>query len=127
MIGCIAGSGICGWFLLNSRLPATRLTVEPSVRQLGSVSSNQTYPVDFKLANEGRLPIEIMSVQSSCSCTVATLKENLIPPGKAVTLTAKVTTGDHSGPVQAQLGVIYRRRGGTELYRMLLPIAGVVE
>jgi hypothetical protein len=68
----------------------TELEIHPSVADANAVAH-------FKYENTGSKPIHIASVQTSCGCTVATLKTNDVAPGDKGDITATLNIGNRTG------------------------------
>src|SRR4051812_36204627 len=51
----------------------------------------------FKYENAGSKPIHISNVQTSCGCTVASLKSNDVAPGDKGEITATLSIGNRTG------------------------------
>ena len=68
----------------------TELELHPSVADANAVAH-------FKYENTGSKPIHIASVQTSCGCTVATLKSNDVAPGDKGEITATLNIGNRTG------------------------------
>ena len=59
--------------------------------------TDTTAVAHFKYENTGTKPIHIASVQTSCGCTVATLKSNDVAPGDKGEITATLNIGNRMG------------------------------
>ena len=68
----------------------TELELHPSAADANAVAH-------FKYENTGSKPIHIASVQTSCGCTVATLKTNDVAPGDKGDITATLNIGNRTG------------------------------
>ena len=68
----------------------TEVEVHPSVTDTNAVAH-------FKYENTGSKIIHISSVQTSCGCTVATLKSNDVAPGDKGEITATLNIGNRTG------------------------------
>lgn len=120
LLSVAAGLGYLAW--RESRRPQVLLRVDRPRIDLGEVSPKTTIPLKFTLGNDGLLPIEIMSVESSCACTAATLTSPRIPPGGDVPLDATLTTATDAGPFSTTVAVMFRGQGQSQLYRQILEI-----
>lgn len=60
----------------------------------------------FKYENTGSKPIHIASVQTSCGCTVASLKSNDVAPGDKGEITATLSIGNRTGTQHKTLTVM---------------------
>ncbi|WP_269540414.1 DUF1573 domain-containing protein [Cerasicoccus fimbriatus] len=52
---------------------------------------------EFKFKNTGDKPVEIVSTNTKCDCTVAALEKKVFEPGESGSLTATFTFGDREG------------------------------
>lgn len=68
----------------------TEVDVHPS-------PADATAVAHFMYENTGTKPIHIASVQTSCGCTVATLKSNDVAPGDKGEITATLNIGNRTG------------------------------
>ena len=109
-----------GAVLVISKPSQTATTEKPNVHteellyDFGFAQHQQTITHIFKLKNVGNQPLDILDVDSSCSCTAALLSEKTILPGETAeievkfeteyrrgrqTSTVKVRTNDSDTPV----------------------------
>ena len=109
-----------GAVLVISKPSQTATTEKPNVHteellyDFGFTQHQQTITHIFKLKNVGNQPLDILDVDSSCSCTAALLSEKTILPGETAeievkfeteyrrgrqTSTVKVRTNDSDTPV----------------------------
>jgi hypothetical protein len=68
----------------------TQIELHPSPADANAVAH-------FKFENTGDKPIHISSVQTSCGCTVASLKSNDVAPGDKGEITATLSIGNRTG------------------------------
>ncbi|MBA3314248.1 MAG: DUF1573 domain-containing protein [Planctomycetaceae bacterium] len=119
---------LCGFLARRqSQQPEILLHVDSTQANLGAVASHGEFPVTFMLRNNGRLPIEVISVESSCSCTATTLASYRILPGDSVALKAIFSTGENAGSLSTSIAVIFRGQGRSQLYRQWLQVAATVK
>lgn len=78
--------------------PAPRLVCEEPAFDFGTRDNSETVTHDFILKNEGDLSIEILGTRTSCGCTVASLPNDIIPPGESMALTARLNLQGRQGP-----------------------------
>ena len=57
----------------------------------------QTFDTVFNFKNTGDKPVKIVSVQTSCGCTTATLAKNTYAPGESGELKAEIDLRDRTG------------------------------
>jgi len=79
---------------LNAR---AQLKFDETTIELHPTVSDQNAVAHFKYKNTGSKPIHINSVNTSCGCTVATLKSNDVPAGDSGEITATLNFGGHTG------------------------------
>ncbi len=60
---------------------------------------------NFKYENKGSKPIKIISAKSSCGCTVASLKKDVVDPGEKGEVTATFNIGGRTGVQQKAVTV----------------------
>lgn len=104
--------------------PRLLLSVEPADAIVLDSSQDWNRPLQFRLRNSGRSPIQIMSWESSCTCTVTELEQNTISPGATATLRVRVRSDEQQEPFSSMVTLIYRQQGGSSLFRKLLRISG---
>lgn len=124
---CLAGFLLSLFFAWLHWEPAIRLVVKQPQVELPFLRQQQKGHVSFQLMNRGRETIEIMSIESTCTCSVAELDQYQISPGKSVLLRATLSTGNHMGPISSRIAVVFRAQGSSQLYSQLLEICGNVE
>ena len=79
---------------LNAR---AQLKFDQTDIELHPTVSDENAVAHFKYKNTGSKPIHINSVNTSCGCTVATLKSNDVPPGESGEITATLTIANRTG------------------------------
>lgn len=67
-----------------------KIQVQDAEYDLGQVRVGQSAGHIFTIANVGTAPLEILKVESSCSCTTALLSDPTILPGKTLQLKVEV-------------------------------------
>lgn len=72
----------------------------------GKVKHNQVYNHDFKLTNQGKTPLVIRAVNTTCGCTVARLSKKVIAPNETITITAQFDTKGREGMQQKAINLI---------------------
>lgn len=81
------------------------IIVEPPVVDLGRVEPKQpNLTARFRLSNRSSRPVRIMSIETSCGCTVGSVDRKLIPPGEDAVLSARIESR-LNGPKQATLRI----------------------
>src|SRR3978361_439554 len=90
-----------------SGLAAThaQLAWEQKEIELHPKASDAQTVANFKYENKGKTPIKITSVKSSCGCTVASLKKDVVAPGEKGEVTATFNIGGRIGVQQKPITV----------------------
>lgn len=83
--------------LCLTNLAYGELKFEKTELDLHPTPADATAVAHFKYENTGTKPIHIASVQTSCGCTVATLKSNDVAPGDKGEITATLNIGNRTG------------------------------
>lgn len=98
----ILGAALLGAF---SSAQAAGLTWEKTEIELHPKPTDAEAVANFKYENKGTKPIKITSVKSSCGCTVASLKKDLVEPGEKGEVTATFHIGGRTGVQQKAVTV----------------------
>lgn len=83
-----------------------QLKFEKTAVELHPAISDETAVAHFKYENAGKKPVHIVSTQTSCGCTVASLKSNDVAPGDKGEITATFKIGDRVGMQHKTVTVI---------------------
>jgi hypothetical protein len=75
-----------------------------AVKDVGTVPKGEKIVHDFLIRNDGDAPLEILSIQPACGCTVAEF-DKTIAPGKTGKVHAVVDTSTFGGPIAKALSV----------------------
>lgn len=81
---------------------APKLVVEQSIVDAGTVPQGKVLDIDFKLANEGTAPLDVISVRPTCGCTVADYDKQ-IAPGATGSVKAHLDTADFAGAISKSI------------------------
>lgn len=81
-----------------------RLTLVDPLKDFGTVARGAKIEWDFTVKNSGDKPLEILSVQPACGCTVAEF-DKVIQPGATGKVHAVVDTTQFSGPISKGISV----------------------
>lgn len=79
-------------FLVGCRkkVGPTSVMVEDSIRHYYPVVQGQVLDLQYRLGNVGNTPLVITDIQPSCGCIAVDAKyNNIVPPGKEITLRFK--------------------------------------
>src|SRR5215213_7730079 len=82
-----------------------QLTWEQQEIQLNPKAGDKEAVANFKYQNKTSKPIKITSVKSSCGCTVASLKKDVVEPGEKGEVTATFNIGGRTGMQQKNVTV----------------------
>lgn len=84
-------------------LPKTKgeLKCETAIIDIGSVSRDTIFEVNFPLNNIGEEKLKIIEYSVSCNCTSASVRDSTVSPGNATIFNMKINTkGKHLGEHQ---------------------------
>jgi hypothetical protein len=73
------------------------LKIYDSPKDLGQLKLGKSYPVKFKIVNNGTAQLHIDTVSVSCDCTEPSFLKKMIAPGDSADLTVTFTPYD-KGP-----------------------------
>jgi len=79
------------------------LQAEPWQKDIGHVKTDGKAHAVFRLVNLGGKTLNILSVEPSCGCTVATLSTKTIMPGQLATLSLDLDTSLKLGQVKKEI------------------------
>lgn len=100
---------------------AQNITTPSDTINCGQVEYRHPVKTEFKMKNDGRLPLVIKDVRTSCGCTTVTYPKNAVEPGDTFTVSA-LYDAKQMGHFQKQIG-IYSNASALPL---MLTIKGVV-
>lgn len=83
--------------LAGSASARAGLQADPAAVDLGRRQQEQTVSFEVKLKNDGKAPLEILSVTADCSCTVAAPGKRTLAPGESTPLQVSVETRGYIG------------------------------
>ncbi len=70
----------------GSAKAAPKLFMRNKIKHFGMTENRLTLRQAFEIRNTGNAPLKIEKLVSECKCTVANLKQNVVPPGGRVML-----------------------------------------
>lgn len=80
---------------------AKRMSREISrVWDFGTIKEGAQAQHTFLLANEGKKPLSIISVNTSCGCTVSDVEKRLLEPGESTQVTVAFDSKGYSGEIR---------------------------
>jgi hypothetical protein len=82
-----------------------QLSWEKTEIELHPKASDAEAVANFKYENKGKTPIKIKNVRTSCGCTVASLKKDVVAPGEKGEVTATFHIGGRTGVQQKAITV----------------------
>ena len=118
-----------GTVLVISKLQSSRTAEKPDVQtdevlfDFGYAQHQQTITHIFKLKNVGNQPLDILDVDSSCSCTAALLSEKTILPGETAEIEVKFETEYRRG---RQISTVKVRTNDSDTPIIHFTLTGVV-
>lgn len=90
--------------LLAGSVPAfAGLQADPATVDLGRRQQEQTVSFEVKLLNDGKAPLEIISVTADCSCTAAAPAKRTLAPGESTPLQVSVETRGYIGRLRRNI------------------------
>jgi hypothetical protein len=84
------------------------IKLAPPSHDLGLIDrteGNGFVSIETTISNAGDDTLKLYSITPSCSCTVASLGEDYIGPGKSTVLTSRIRLGDSSRPQSSSLAI----------------------
>jgi hypothetical protein len=84
------------------------IKLTPPSHDLGLIDrteGNGFVSIETIISNTGDDTLKLYSITPSCSCTVASLGEDHVGPGKSTTLTSRIRLGDSSRPQSSSLAI----------------------
>ncbi len=86
-----------------AKLPAMP---EATVWDFGTVKQGAVLQYEFILSNaSSKRPLKVLSVNTSCGCTVSDVKKKILEPGESTTITVQFKTKGYAGPVKQYIYV----------------------
>ena len=82
------------------------LVWEKPVQNFHRLPSDGHLETKFAFHNEGKTPVTVRKVRTSCGCTSAKLAKNTFAPGEQGEITVRFTFGDRRGPHRKIITVI---------------------
>lgn len=82
-----------------------RLSIEPDVVELGTMSAGATAVHTVQLRNVGDQELHINDIIASCSCTVADIRQDSLLPGESTTVEVRFDSPGIMGDVRKGLAV----------------------
>lgn len=110
-----------------TQVPDDALKPDAAVHDFGAVGQNEKRQHVFSLHNSGDEPIHIISVQTSCGCTVAEYKESDLQPGEKLALQLTFETGRSRGRVHTRCDVFYLSGASAAIQSVDLTLVATVQ
>jgi len=90
--------------LLNFVLSLSSPLNYPAIVDVGQIYENERpFQCEIKLGNNGREMIEILSVETTCGCTVAEIEKKEIAPGEEIRLDVTIETLGKRGEMEKKI------------------------
>lgn len=102
-------------------LHAQNITTPSDTIDCGQVEFKHPVKTEFKMKNDGKLPLVIKDVRTSCGCTTVTYPQNAVEPGDTFTVSA-LYDAKQMGHFQKQIGIY----SNASVLPLMLTIKGVV-
>jgi len=81
------------------------LTAHSNEWDFGKIKQDQIYKHDFVFTNETQVVLNILSVNTSCGCTVSQADKKSLEPGESTIIKAAFNSHGYSGGVQQSIYV----------------------
>lgn len=96
--------------------------IEKDVVDLGTIQKNKAVDVEFTFTNNGKMPLVLKNVRTSCGCTEVSFPREPIMPGKTGTISVTYDASD-SGTFNKKLTVLDNTKEGMHV----LSIRGAIK
>lgn len=113
-------------FLPTSEAPASDLSAQQPLHDLGTVHQQQVAKATFQLRNNSTRKIELLRVITDCHCTAAEFNKRELEPQETATLHVTFDAGTSRGRVQHPITIQYMPAGEDRLRTLALAIAATV-
>jgi len=97
---------VAGLMVLAGQDPGPVMVVDNPVKDFGKVMKGATLGHVFRLRNEGKGALEILSVGATCGCQTNSLSTKLIEAGQSGQIEVKVDTTLLVGPVNESVNIV---------------------
>jgi hypothetical protein len=108
-------------FSQNSNPNAPQMTFKKTVHDFGTIYEGGNGNCDFPFTNDGKEPLIIVSVKSSCGCTIPEYPQKPILPGQTEVIKVKYDT-QRQGPINRTVTIVSNAKNQT----VMLQITGTV-
>ncbi len=109
-------------FAQDQKVP--RLALSQSTWEFGEVWHEEKPVITLTVSNEGNADLRLLNVRTTCGCTVAQPKRNVIPPGESTDMRVQYDTNGKQGQVSSKVIITSNDPFREELH---FPIKGVVK
>lgn len=110
----------------DAKQPTWQLIAEPASIDFGRVARGSDRVAEVHISNSGTEAVEIMSIETSCSCSMAEISEKRVEPMRDVVLKLRVSFGQGSGTVASRVTILYRNPAASQLRRLAVEAVGSV-
>ena len=123
----LCGSALAGYmaFQKPTPKPPAVVSVTPRVADFGTVGQGESKVAEFKVTNDLPLPVEMLTVQTSCSCTKFELEPKHLPPGEVGTVKLHWSSATSRGAISLPAMLIVKYPDGKNVGFQLLVNATV--
>lgn len=98
---------------------STTFQIQPQHFDMGTVIEGEQAHARLFVRNTGVLPLHIVSVESSCGCTVGSLGSREVPPGGFTTLDISVDTTGKGEAIEKKVSVVDAMGGRADAWLTL--------
>ncbi len=118
----VVGVGVgYGWLRAAPSEPP-RIVVTPGEFDFGDIGPELAVSHVFTVTNAGGAPLDINAVDTSCSCTTATIEATWLRPGESTALTVTFDPQTHNGATGRFLRLVYLRSNDPETPELQLKV-----
>lgn len=117
----VSASLLCCYIALYSTQQMASLEA-PAQVALGVIPVGMERHVKVPIRNASGMEIEFLNLETSCSCTQATIVPNQLGPKKVAILSVTESPGE--GTVRSVVNLMYHRIGESEVRRHVVVLTG---
>lgn len=101
MLLLLCGSALAAYLAVEKPLPKAPavVSVTPDVADFGTVGQGESKVAEFVVSNDTLHAIELLTVQTSCSCTKSEIEPKHLPPGGTGTVKLHWSSATSRGPI----------------------------
>jgi len=113
---------VCGYLGIANHHPRFSLEIDKQVEELHVVHTGTVHVADFEINNRGKVPVEVMEIVRSCSCTEIEIDSTLIEPACTARLSVTYRVGGNPGPFETSVRLLCREPGSSEIHSYVFAV-----